>query len=78
MNLGLHIIKYPTGTYGYVGRCPVELGEPVPATKADVMGGRSYWGKNGELLTIKWPVFATRQEAIDHAASVGITIESAK
>ena len=70
-NLGLHVIHNPAGTYSYVGSLPVTLARIVPATRSDVMGGRSFRGENGELLAYKFPVFATAADAVAFAKSNG-------
>lgn len=64
-----HIIKCPTGKYAYVGKVPCCLGEIVPATNSDVMGGRAFKNPDnpeGDLVTVKFPVFDTQDEAIEH------------
>ena len=64
-NLGVHVIQFPSGRYGFVGTLPSSLG--IPATSAaDAMSGRK----------TKFPSFETRQDAIDHAASQGVTVRS--
>ncbi|MHA1962824.1 MAG: hypothetical protein ACW99U_21755 [Candidatus Thorarchaeota archaeon] len=70
----LSIIKNPAGTYSYVGNIPTVLGNEVPATVDDVRGQRWHKNHHGDTMTWKFPVFATEQDAIDHAASRGITI----
>jgi hypothetical protein len=70
-NLGLHIIKFPSGKYGYVGSVPVALGYEAPASRAAVMGGRSSYNAAGELIEIKFPVFESEIEARDFAKSKG-------
>lgn len=71
-NLGLHVIKFPSGRCGFVGSIPVSLGTEVPASEAAVMGCRSHWNADRtELLEWKFPSFATEQEARDFAASKG-------
>ena len=72
---GLHIIKYPTGRYGYVGSVPTVLATVVPANRSAVMGGRSFRGGDGKQYTHKWPVFETRAEAVEHAARFGFTLK---
>jgi hypothetical protein len=73
-NLGLHIIKYPTGRYGYVGRIPTVLATQVPASTAAVMGQRSFYNDAGELVEWKFPVFDTEQEAIAFAKAKGCEV----
>lgn len=75
MNYPLSVIKNPAGTYSYVGSIPHALGEPVPATKSDVAGGRAYWGPNKKgLFVTKFPVFKTRADAVAHASEYGFTV----
>lgn len=69
-NLGLHVIQYPTGRFGFVGNVPAALGQHVPATTADVTGGRAF-EVDGQILTIKFPSFDTRDDAIGFAQSLG-------
>jgi hypothetical protein len=66
--MGLHIILNPAGSYSYVGSIPTVLGKRVKPTSSDIMAGRFF--KDGEdVYTVKFPVFSTRQEAVNHAAS---------
>ncbi len=77
MNLGLHVIQFPSGRFGYVGKLPVELAQEVPATKSDVTGGRAHWGPdNKTLLAYKWPTFSTNADAREFAAARGFPIAS--
>jgi hypothetical protein len=74
-NLGIHVIEFPSKRFGYVGSLPPALGEMVPATTADIMGGRAYTHPTtGDVLTIKFPSFETRSEAIAHAIAHGFTV----
>jgi hypothetical protein len=70
-NLGLHIIKFPVGKWGYVGSIPTVLGTMIPASKAAVMGCRSFTNDAGELVEWSFPVFDTEAEAIAFAKSKG-------
>ena len=70
-NLGLHIIKFPSGRFGFVGSIPGALGHEVAASRAAVMGCRSYYNAAGELVEMKFPTFESEQEARDFAASKG-------
>ncbi len=72
--LGLHVIKFPSGRYGFVGSIPVELGVDIPASRAAVMGCRSHYDAAGNLAEWKFPVFDTDQAARDFAASKGFPI----
>ena len=68
-NLGCHIHQFPSGRWGFVGTLPTVLASAVPASTADVMGGRACRGDAGEILTWKFPTFATEFEAREFAAS---------
>ena len=62
-HLGLHVIKFPSGRYGYVGSIPRDLGHEKPASDSDVMGGRSYRNTTGEIVATKFPTSATPASA---------------
>ena len=64
--LGLHIIKYPTGRFGYVGSVPVDIGFIDP-TPEKIRAMRQCGGRFGP----KTRTFATREEAIEFAADHG-------
>jgi len=74
--MGLHVIKFPSGKFGYVGSIPGELGTEVPASRAAVMGQRSFYNAAGELVEMKFPVFDSDEEAKAFAAEKGFPIES--
>lgn len=71
MNYGLHIIQFPSGRYGFVGSIPRVLGSEVPASTAAVMGQRAYRNTEGEIVELKFPVFATEAEARAFVTSKG-------
>ena len=73
-NLGLHVIKFPSGRYGYVGSIPTALGEEVPASRAAVMGCRSHYDAAGNLVEWKFPTFDTDADARAFAAARGCTV----
>jgi len=74
-NLGLHVIEgSPSARWHYVGRIPTVLGETVPATKADIMGGRAWREDDGGIVTTQFPVFETKQEAFDFARARGAEV----
>lgn len=75
-NLGLHVIKNPAGTFSYVGSIPTDLGRQVPATTAAVMGQRAFRADDGSIVEWKFPVFATREEAVQFAAERGHEVRS--
>ena len=74
MNLGLHVIQYPTGTWGYVGSIPRALGNEVKATCEDIMAGRSYTNVQGAECVTKFPVFNSKRDALDNAFANGYVI----
>lgn len=73
-NLGLHVIKFPSGRYGYVGSIPTVLGEQVPASTAAVMGQRAFWNEARDLVEWKFPVFESEAEARTFATSKGVEV----
>jgi len=70
-NLGLHILKCPTGKYTYVGSIPAALCLEVPATTSDVMGQRAHKSEDGSLVAWKTPVFESEDAARDFALARG-------
>jgi len=76
-NLGLHVMKNPAGTYSYVGSLPVALAEVVPADRAAVLGQRAFVDADGNTVMYKFPVFATRDEAMSFAEEKGFDVISA-
>lgn len=72
MNLGLHVIQNPVGTFSYVGSIPMALATMRPATDYDVMAMRAVRNPmTGELVAPKFPTFATKAEAVAFAAERG-------
>ena len=71
MGYGLHIIKAPSGRFVYVGSIPAALCTIVPASKADVMGGRAYESVDGDMVTAKPRSFDSYGEAWDAAVYAG-------
>lgn len=69
-NMGLHVIKNPAGTYSYVGSIPLDLATFVEPTTSDIMAGRTF-KVDGKIMTPKFPLFNTEQEAIAFAESKG-------
>jgi hypothetical protein len=79
MSFGLHVLKNPAGTFSFFGDVPSALANLVPATKADVMGGRAFKDHDfgtGGLLTYRFPVFHSRDAAIDYADVRGFPVIS--
>ena len=72
-NMGLHVIKNPAGTFSFVGSIPLELGKRVKPTSSDIMAGRFFM--DGETAyAVKFPVFKTKEDAINHAKKSGFTV----
>ena len=76
MNLGIHVIKNPAGTYSFVGTLPATLGNIVKADRAAIMGNRTLDERapNGDIQMIKFPVFVTRADAIIYADERGFEV----
>jgi len=75
-NLGLHVIQFPSGRFGFVGSIPTALATMRPATTADVMGGRCFRGADGTLQAWQFPVFDSAEDARAFAASKGFETRS--
>jgi len=73
-NLGVHIHRFPTGRYGFVGSLPIALGDLVPATTADVLGCRTVASADGRTLAPRFPTFETEQEARLHATARAVAL----
>lgn len=69
-----HVMKYPSGKWGFVGRVPASLCYEQIATNTDIMGGRAYKRTNGDIVTNKVRSFDTESEAREFAASVNATL----
>lgn len=74
--IDLHIIKFPSNRFGYVGVIPTVLAKEVEAAKSDILGGRSHRSDNGKLMTWKFPSFETEKEARDFAKEKGAIISN--
>lgn len=82
--LGLEVIKYPSGKFGFVGRVPADLawqmadGSTVPdAIVAEIIRAsiRSYAMKAYNVST---RVFVSREDAVNFAQSHGYTVKGEK
>jgi hypothetical protein len=69
--IGLHVIKFPSGRFGYVGSLPTSCCRRVKATMSGIMGGRAIREGKG-LFEYSSMVFGTQKEAIEHATSLGL------
>ena len=70
--MSCHVIQFPSGKFGYVGRIPTVLGKEVAATTNDIMGCRTHKNSQGESVVWKFPIFDSAEQALDHAESHGI------
>ena len=68
--LGLHVIKFPSGKFGYVGSVPVEIAYIDGSTQEDINKGLVY----GQRFGAKTRVFDTMQAAIEYAQSKGYVV----
>ena len=68
-----HIIKFPSGRWGYVGAIPLCLGELVPADRSAVLGCRTIPGENGPMM-FKTKTLGTETEARNYATIQGVTL----
>jgi hypothetical protein len=83
-DMGLHIIKYPSGRFGFVGKVPVELGyarkdgKPFDAEsrkklKDDLSFGMPVIGKEkSAFVSLSW---ATAKDALKAARKAGFEVE---
>jgi hypothetical protein len=74
MSLGIHIISFPSGRFGYVGTLPRVLGSEQPASGSDIMGGRAYRNAAGDTVVTKFPSFVTAADAVAHARSRDVAL----
>jgi len=68
--VGIHVIKFPSGRFGFVGSIPVSCCRRMKADKSAIMGGRAI-REGDELVEYRTMTFETEQEALDHAVSCG-------
>ena len=72
MNLGLHVLKCPTGKYTFVGSIPVNLMLWRKATSQDVTGNRAFYGIDGiTLVSYITPIFDHSIDACAYANEHG-------
>jgi hypothetical protein len=69
--LGLHVINFPSGRWGFVGSIPTNLCEEIPANTNAILGCRTHKNANGEACEWKAPSFETEREAMEFALSRG-------
>lgn len=68
--LGLHVIDFPSGRFGYVGSVPIDCCRRLKADRSAILGGRAV-REGEELVEYRTMSFETQQEAIDYAVSCG-------
>jgi len=71
--LGLHVVKFPNGKFGYVGRVPDEI-HYKDATPEQIQAGKQF----GERFGPKKNTFDTATEAVAFAKRHGHDVESAE
>ena len=80
MNLGLHVIKNPNGTYSFVGRVPYELGfthkDGRHLTKEDYSFVSDQLRLPSNARAIKTRVFQSNVAAAMIASELGYRVES--
>ena len=69
-----HIIKFPSGRWGYVGAIPLCLGDVLPADIHAVLGCRTFKGEDGKPTMFKAKNFNTEKEAREYATIQGVTL----
>ena len=69
--MSLHIIQFPSGRWGYVGRVPVNLATAIPATTQAVLGCRAWRNEAGDIMEWKFPTFDTAADAVTFAQGKG-------
>lgn len=75
-NLGLHIIKNPSGSYSFVGRVPVELGFTTKAgNTVSPEEVESQLRLPASYRTIKSRSFSCIQDALREATRLGYSVE---
>jgi hypothetical protein len=79
---GLHVIKFPSGKFGFVGSVPVILAyihedghTPTPSEFQDIVQS-SFPAMTMKTYGIKTRVFETEQEARFTAARAGFAVEN--
>lgn len=79
-NLGLNVMRYPSGKYGFVGRVPADLayvkqdGSTPTEDECREVAQASFRAMVCKRLGIKTRVFETEQQARDAAKAAGYSI----
>lgn len=69
--LGLHVMQFPTGKWGFVGSVPAEIYFVDGSTQEQINNARQF----GERFGPKRRIFETRAEAVSLAESRGYTVK---
>ena len=69
-SLGLYVIQFPSGRWGYVGSIPVDIAYVDGATKEQIATGLSF----GQQFGPKTRTFETEAQARDYAMASGHTV----
>ena len=81
MNLGLHIIKNPVGTYHFVGNVPIYLsferknGDDISPFEADSLMSSNYPGMVKKRYGIQTKTWEKREDAIKEANELGYEVD---
>lgn len=67
---GLHIIGFPSGTFGFVGSVPKTFSYETTPTKEDIMAGRVYEKPDGAVVSYRFPTFPTANDAVAFVESI--------
>ena len=74
-NLGVHLMQFPTGKWGFRGTLPIVLADEArEATMSDVMGQRAFRDNEGTLRVWHFPVFVSEVLAREYARDKGVTL----
>ncbi len=69
-NLGLHVIQYPSGRFGYVGTVPDAIAYEPGATQEQINNGKQF----GERFGPKKITFSSQEEATKYAKDRGFDV----
>ncbi len=72
--LGLHVIQFPTGKFGYVGSVPADIYYVEGASQDDIQKAAQF----GERFGPKRRIFDTYADAVSLAQSRGYTVIETK
>ena len=67
-NMGVHVLRCPTGVWTFAGTIPVALCDIVPASAAALLWQRAYLDGAGNAVEARRRLFETEAEAREFAA----------